>query len=823
MEQKTSTFHVNLFYSYSHKDEKYRESMEMSLSMLKREGLLEAWSDQKILPGQLITQNIEEKLKESNIIVFLISQHYIASDECMREWERAKQLETNKPLFRIPIILTDCAWKDLLAEDDLKALPKDGKPISTFSNRDTAWQQVYDGIKFLINHMRKTFTPKPEFLEEQQKTYFLAEDYIRLQDIFVFPMLSCRTLHTIDGQPQEKKITTQDQLLEGKYSLVHGEEMSGKTALGKHLFLSLVEERTIPTLYIDLEKISGNPNEKIFSIAYSCQFNGDYSLWKRQKDKTLILDNLSSRSNLIEFVVFAKDYFDRIFVTLSSDVFNSFFRDEVRLADFREIKIEPLTHRQQEDLIRKRLKLSSGKYITDGLVDQIENRVNSIIISKKIVPRYPFFVLCILQAYETYMPESFSITSYGHCYHSLIIANLIKAGIPRSDEGINACFNFAENLAFKISQSKKKLHQKKIDFDKFIEQYRKRFFIGESILNRLISYDYGIITEDGCFKAPYMYYFFLGRFLSKSDENIAIIEKMCEASYLASNYLTLLFIIHHTNDNQIIDDILVRTMCTLDSVDPAKLDRDETRRFGEILSALPKNILSSNTVEEERNKEKDLRDISDSQVEDEYEPKEKDAENPATELYRILKNNEIMGQILRNKYGILEKTKIEEIIEIIADSGLRLVNSLLKSEDEIAHLARYLHEKFPDHDIYKIQNLLRFISFVWAIINIEKIVNAINVPEIREAVSKVVWHQSTPAYDLIGYFNQLDSTEELTDEIRNELDRLLKIHKDIFIQRILSIRTQHYMNTHRSKRSIEQSVCSLLEIKFFSKYPPPKP
>ena len=83
--------------------------------------------------------------------------------------------------------------------------------------------------------------------------------------------------------------------------------------------------------------------------------DGDYSLWKQQKDKTLILDNLSYRSNLIDFVVFAKDYFDRIVITLSSDVFNSYFRDEVRLVNFREIKIEPLTHKQQEELIRKRL------------------------------------------------------------------------------------------------------------------------------------------------------------------------------------------------------------------------------------------------------------------------------------------------------------------------------------------------------------------------------------------------------------------------------------------------------------------------------------
>ena len=429
MESKNSTFHVNLFYSYCHKDEKYRESMETSLALLKREGLLDDWSDQKILPGQSISQKIEEKINEADIIVFLVSQHFIASDACMQEWERAQQIGVDKLIFRIPIILTDCAWQDMLSGDDLKALPKDGESVASFDNKDTAWHQVYEGIKAVINEMRNTFTAKPEFLDKLEKTDFLSQNHIKLQDIFVFPMLSCKNLKTKgDGQLREEIITDREQLLKKKYSLIHGEEMSGKTALAKHLFLSLVEDKLTPVLYIDLEEISGKPNEIIFSEAYSHQFSGDYYLWKQQNSKTLILDNLSSRPNLIEFVKFTKDYFSRIIVTLSSDIFDSFFRDEVRLVDFNEIKIEHLTHRQQEDLIRKKLVLSDrNEPITDGLVDQIENHVNSIIISGKILPRYPFFVLSILQASEAYMPENFSITSYGHCYQALIIARLIKA------------------------------------------------------------------------------------------------------------------------------------------------------------------------------------------------------------------------------------------------------------------------------------------------------------------------------------------------------------------------------------------------------------
>ena len=604
MKTDRNDFHANLFYSYCHKDEKNRDDMEKALSLLRRKNLLKDWSDYKILPGQTIPKEIKEKMDSADILVFLLSRDFIASDGCMEEWEYAKQLAVRKPIFRIPIILRDCSWQDLLGEDDLKVLPNDRKSVAHFDNEDTAWLQVYEGIKAVVNQLRRTFIPKPEFIKEMEKTDFVAREYVKLQDIFVFPTLSYHPPETKDSRLRKEIITDQAKLLAKKHILVHGEEMSGKTALGRHLFLSLANEQSIPALHIDLKEVSRRPNEKVFSDTYHRQFSGDYSLWKRQENKILILDNLTQDSSSIELILFAKDFFDKIVITLPTDIFNSFFRDEERLADFHQVKIEPLNHRQQEKLIRKRLALSElDEPLTDGYVDQSEKRVNSIIISNKIVPRYSFFVLSILQTQEKFMPDNLSITSYGHCYHALIVARLIKAGISAEDNDINACFNFAEHLAFKIYQNTKPQIWNKSNFDKFVKEYKENFIISDSNLNRLKERDYGIITEEGHFKALYMHYFFLGRFLSKENKkNKSIIEEMCEHNHIPSNYLTLLFIIHHTNNNEIIDDILLRTMCTLETVEPAKLNRDETDSFKELFDAFPKNILSPNSVKEEKKK-----------------------------------------------------------------------------------------------------------------------------------------------------------------------------------------------------------------------------
>ena len=54
--------------------------------------------------------------------------------------------------------------------------------------------------------------------------------------------------------------------------------------------------------------------------------------------------------------------------------------------------------------------------------------------------------------------------------------------------------------------------------------------------------------------------------------------------------------------------------------------------------------------------------------------------------------------------------------------------------------------------------------------NIGQIVSSINVPEIRDIVNEVVQKKLTPTYELIGYFNHLDSVEKLTDEVKRELE-----------------------------------------------------
>ena len=681
MSAEKGSFSAKLFYSYCHEDNTHRKHMERSLALLRDDKLLEDWSDQKILPGKKISSTIRRRMEEADILVFLLTQAFIASNACMEEWKWASK-NISDGRYRIPVIVEDCAWLELLGSDDIMALPQDGHSVTSFENTATAWNQVYEGIKSVITVLRYDFTPKAEFLGEMEQTEFLSQEQINLSDLYTFCRLSCFTPNSSGIQLSEEIITDEEQLLSKRYALIHGSEMSGKTALSRRLFLHLVEQK-LPVLHIDLDQITEKLSDTAIKEAYIKQFHGDYVLWEEQENKTLLLDNLTEVGFLVDFIVLAKDMFDRIIITLSSDVYVAFFRDEARLVEFYEMKIEPLTHVQQEGLIRRRLALvTPGQPITDGLVDRIENRLNSIIISNKIIPRYPFYVLTILQTYEAFMPDNLSFSSFGHCYHALIVAKLIKGGISQKDSDINACFNFAEQLSYRLYQAE--LNGETFDTEKFIEfvaHYKDSYIIAKSMLNRLTNAQFGILTESGYFKTKYMYYFFLGRYFAKAQtEHGDEIGGLCDRCHVGTNRLILLFVIHHTNDDSIIEEIMLRTMCSIEGVDPAILDNEESSRFLNVLATVPKNILTDKSVDSQRRVERNRIDERQGKLERIDEGDIGTEEIQTNEIYRVLKCNQILGQILRNKSGSLKREKIEEIIETIADGGLRLVNCILKDE-----------------------------------------------------------------------------------------------------------------------------------------------
>ena len=141
---------VQVFVSYSHKDDELRAELDTHLKILKRTKLIESWHDGRIPAGAAWKGEIDRELEAADLILFLVSADFLASDYCYDiEGRRALERESKGEARVVPIIARDCQWKDAPFAK-LQVLPRDGKAVRLWGDRDSAWSNVAEGIKKMI-------------------------------------------------------------------------------------------------------------------------------------------------------------------------------------------------------------------------------------------------------------------------------------------------------------------------------------------------------------------------------------------------------------------------------------------------------------------------------------------------------------------------------------------------------------------------------------------------------------------------------------------------------------------------------------------------
>ena len=145
---------TNAFISYSHADEKSLERLHKHLAMLRRDGALNAWTDHQIIPGDRLDNEVRTNLDKSEIFVALVSPDYLASNYCYeKEFQYALSLYEAGKIRIVAVILEPCDWLSSPLKDFL-ALPKDGKPVSTWTNQNNAYLDVVNGLRRIIEAPR---------------------------------------------------------------------------------------------------------------------------------------------------------------------------------------------------------------------------------------------------------------------------------------------------------------------------------------------------------------------------------------------------------------------------------------------------------------------------------------------------------------------------------------------------------------------------------------------------------------------------------------------------------------------------------------------
>lgn len=140
---------IEIFFSYAHEDERLMDDVRRQLVVYERRGRILKWHDREIPPGTEWREHIDARLGRAKIVLLFVSPDFLDSDYC---YENEGEAALAGDARVIPVILRPCSWEES-PFSKLQALPRDAKPVTTWSNRDEACLDVARGIMKVVDEM----------------------------------------------------------------------------------------------------------------------------------------------------------------------------------------------------------------------------------------------------------------------------------------------------------------------------------------------------------------------------------------------------------------------------------------------------------------------------------------------------------------------------------------------------------------------------------------------------------------------------------------------------------------------------------------------
>ena len=838
---------LKIFISYSHLDESYAQEFIKHLAPLKTNGLIEEWYDRKIIAGSDFQNTIDNNIEHADIICLLISSNFLHSSACMVEKDNAMVLRSKNGITVVPIILSDCGWLDDMDLTHLLALPTDGKPIANFANSDSAWHVVYIELKKVIE--QEIMICDLEFTESLmlflENTELLTKAHsqkesVFLDDIFIYPTL----IKYDDLGEYEKKESSEklcEDLGESLKILIAGVGQSGKTTLCKKLFKDLRNKRLVP-VYINSKIISSLDDINKIAQLFEEQYKG-VSYDKIEKSKLVpIIDDFHTVINKEKYLKQLDKYEHQILFV--DDIFRMNLKNDNIIKSFIKYKIKEFSPTLRNDLIKKWIylsdKVNGEEHRYNEFYQQVDQKTELVehalgkVIGHGIMPAFPFFILSVISTYETFnISLNEEITSQGHCYQALIYIYLRKQGVKNED--VDAYFNFLTEFSFSLFINNKK-ELSKLDFQNFIKYYSGKFNVPvklEIMISKLHKCQIICLNSlgDYSFFYPYLYYFFVAKYLADHcEERKDLIEKLINNLHKDDNAYITIFISHHSKNVSVLDEILLNALTLFDKYKPSKLCKDELVFFDEQIDFILKEILPYNLASPEKKREELLKaeDIKEEMEEAQKDPKDDDTNKDGyneliCNLRRSVKTVEVMGQIIKNRAGSLERDKLVMIFEEAMNVHLRVLSSFLEliqkkeGQDEIveminsglSHLVEEMDKKPNQEKLDKLSRQIFWnINFEIVFSYIEKIIRSLGSDKLIDIVQEVCDRINTPATILVKHGILMSYNKNL--QLNNISERIhetdfSQISKKIMKYLVVNFASIHVLD-YKDRQKIEAKL-----------------
>ena len=249
--------------------------------------------------------------------------------------------------------------------------------------------------------------------------------------------------------------------------------------------------------------------------------------------------------------------------------------------------------------------------------------------------------------------------------------------------------------------------------------------------------------------------------LEVKKENI---NRILSNLHMDENAYITVFITHHTKSNYLLEELLLNAEILFEKHLPATLDTEEVSFFDKHEDEIVKAILPSfghNSIDERKKilEEKSRQEEARKDVNEEVDNNlDEESNELVTNLRRSIKTVEVMGLIIKNRSGSLDKQKIEYIYEQGMKVHLRIVKSFINLIRE-----EKAEKEFIDFLTERINKAIE-----------EKENKQLSIDKIEKLVRKIYWNLNfgvlhgftTKAIHSLGSSNLLNISQAVSENLR---------------------------------------------------------
>lgn len=656
-----------------------------------------------------------------------------------------------------------------------------------------------------------------------------GKNNLTAEDIFVYPEIERKSL-------KSKATTNSAELLDtkkfGSKIFLIGDDKSGKTFLLNRIFLDAHKLGKYP-LYLkanEFKSVSDNEiKAKISSTEKKQYVNSAFTETPKNQNIALIDDADSipgGIKNLSTLITALEKHFSKIIITGTRGIELSELIDSDAaeiLRKYVNYEIKSFGYSMRHKLIMNWCNFGSEVETKSQLakkVHELESLMGGV-LGKNLIPSRPIYLIILLQSSERSQQGELQSSSFSYYYQYLITKGLQQEGVLPDE--LNETFNYLAHLAweFKLAGEKEISPSRIRDFNnKFSDKFTK---IDLEKRIRLLVNSKIIRTPDGhySFFYPYIYYFFIGKYLADHLHETEIqktVSNYCRSLNKREHSSSILFLTHHRNDPDVIDQISNCLQECFSEYKPLSLNGD-TEKLNQLVESSTKLVMESPNVALNQEKQRLLADqINDAHEESDLNEDLSETIDLSAKFNTLIKTSEILGQIVKNYYGSIERDKKKIYLSETINAPLRLLRLLF---DEIiadphnfaSEIEKQLKKqnKSIENDSTRLAKKIAFdmTGFITTGI-IVATASFVSSEKLQADIEEVVSLHGENSHRLIGIASRLIQPGQIPFEDIRKIGS--EFRSNIFAFTVLQSLVAYHLHMFHTSEKDKQRLCSFVDI-----------